>query len=169
MDKDSYFIVGGGFMQVGDIGLDKGIGWISKTIEEFEHSQYSHATAYIGDGLLIEADGFDPTGDVPITKYKNQLDIYTCDSLTEVQRHGIYDFLEEQRGTRYDFLLLVIEAIRYGLHVILPYKEPFRSHICSTLVADAYKEVNVDLCPGIKYPSPADLSNSKLLKKIESL
>jgi len=156
-------------MQIGDIGLDKGIGWISKTIEDFEHSQYSHATAYVGDGILIEADGFDPTGDAPITKYKNQLDIYTCESLTEVQREGIKDFLQGQIGTRYDFLLLIIEAIRYSMHIVLPYKEPFKSHICSTLVADAYKAVGVDLCQGIRYPSPADLSQSKLLKKIESL
>ncbi len=156
-------------MKIGDVGLDKGSDWISKTIEDFEHSQYSHATAYVGDGILIEADGFDPTGDAPITKYKNQLDIYTCESLTEVQRQGIKNFLQGQIGTRYDFLLLLIEAIRYALNVVLPYKEPFRSHICSTLVADSYKAVGVELCPGIKYASPGDLSESKLLKKVESV
>lgn len=156
-------------MKIGDIGLDKGREWISKTIEEFENSKYSHATAYVGNDTLIEAYGFKPTGYVPLSKYKGQLDIFTCDNLTDVQRIGIKDYLDKQVGKHYDYLLILIEAIRYGLHIILPFKEPFHSHICSTLVADAYESVGVDLCPGIKYPSPADLSNSKLLKMTESL
>jgi uncharacterized protein YycO len=153
-------------MQIGDIGLEKGTGWISKTIEDFEHSKYSHATTFIGNNELIEAEGFQRTGAVPIEKYKGQLDIYTCDSLTDEQRQSIKQYLIKQVGSRYDYLLLLVEAIRYVFHVVLPYKEHFHSHICSTLVADAYKSVGIDLCPGIKYPSPADLSNSKLLRKI---
>ncbi|AGK96813.1 Orthopoxvirus protein of unknown function (DUF830) [Clostridium pasteurianum] len=152
----------------GDIGLDKGIEWISKAIEGFEHSMYSHATTYI-DGKLIEAEGFKKTGYVPIDKYKNQLDIFTCDRLTDGQRQKIKEYLNKQVGTHYDYLLILIEAIRYSLHIILPYKEPFKSHICSTLVADAYKSVGIDLCPNIKYPSPADLNQSKLLRKIDSI
>lgn len=156
-------------MKTGDIGLDKGKDWISKTIEEFENSKYSHATAYVENGTLIEAYGFKPTGYVPISKYKNQLDIYTCERLTDEQRIRIKEYLQTQVGSHYDYLLIFVEAIRYGLHVILPFKEPFHSHICSTLVADAYESVGIGLCPNIKYPSPADLSQSKLLKKIESL
>jgi uncharacterized protein YycO len=153
-------------MQIGDIGLDKGTGWISKAIEDFEHSKYSHATTYIGYDNLIEAEGFERTGAVPIEKYKGQLDIFTCDSLTDAQRQEIKKYLIKEVGSRYDYLLILFEAIRYGLHIALPYKEPFKSHICSTLVVDAYKSVGIDLCPCTKYPSPADLSNSKLLRKI---
>jgi hypothetical protein len=156
----------GDYMQIGDICLEKGTGLISKVIEECENSKYSHATTYIGYDNLIEAEGFERTGAVPIEKYKGQLDIYTCDSLTDAQREGIKQYLSKQVGSHYDYLLLLVEAIRYIFHVVLPYKEPFKSHICSTLVADSYKSVGIDLCPGIKYPSPADLSNSKLLRKI---
>jgi uncharacterized protein YycO len=156
----------GDYMQIGDICLDKGTGWISKTIEDFEHSKYSHATTFIGYDNLIEAEGFERTGTVPIEKYQNQLDIYTCDSLTDAQRQEIKEYLIKEVGSRYDYLLLLVEAIRYVFHVVLPYKEPFKSHICSTLVVDAYKSVGIELCPNIKYPSPADLSNSKLLRKI---
>lgn len=156
-------------MQIGDICLDKGSGLLSKAIEEFEHSKYSHATAYVDNNLLIEAEGFETTGAVAIEKYHGQLDIFSHDDLTEQQREGIKKYLESQVGSHYDYLLILIEAIRYGLHIVLPYREPFKSHICSTLVADAYKLVGIDLCPGIKYPSPGDLSQSKLLKLIESV
>ncbi|MDR3598521.1 hypothetical protein [Clostridium sp.] len=155
-------------MKNGDICLKKGTGIISEAIEEFENSQYSHATTFI-DGQLIEAEGFEKTEYIPIDKYKGQLDVFNCNSLTDEQRQGIKDFLSKQVGTRYDYLLLIIEAIRYALHVTLPYKEPFHRHICSTLVVDAYKSVGMDLCPGIKYPSPKDISESKLLRKVSTL
>lgn len=155
-------------MRDGDICLDKGKDWISRAIEDFEHSGYSHATVYI-DGQLMEAYGFKLTGYTSIDKYKGELDIFTCDILTDENRKNIKQFLDKQIGTHYDYLLLFVEAIRYLLHITLYYKEPFHSHICSTLAADAYKSVGVDICPGIKYPSPGDIANSKLLRKIGSI
>ena len=97
--------------------------------------------------------------------YKWKADIFTCDTLTEKERMDIAKYVRSQIGTTYDFLLLFLEAIRYTFHVMLPYKE-YNNYICSTLWADAYKSTGVDLCPGIKYPSPEDLSQSKLLRKV---
>lgn len=152
-------------MKNGDIGLEMGEDFLSKAIEEFERGKYSHATAFV-DGKLIEAEGFKKTGYAPLDKYKGKMDFFTCDNLDDIKREKIKEFLNSEVGSHYDYLLLLIEAVRYALHIVLPYKEPYRSHICSTLVSDAYKSVGVNLCKDVKYPSPDDLSKSKLLRKI---
>ena len=38
--------------------------------------------------------------------------------------------------------------------------------ICTELVVDAYREVGVDLTPGIEYPTPDDIARSELLVKV---
>ncbi|HEY5523971.1 MAG TPA: hypothetical protein VIK26_01400, partial [Clostridium sp.] len=88
--------------------------------------------------------------------------------LTDEQRAGIVKYVENEVGSHYDWVLLFLEFIRYAFHIMLPYKKEFHSHICSTLWADAYRSGGVDLCPNIKYPSPKDLSESKLLAKVSS-
>jgi hypothetical protein len=89
--------------------------------------------------------------------------------LTDNARNTILLYLDKQVGSHYDWILLGLEGIRYIFHFMPFYKEPFYSHICSTLVSDAYKKAGINLCPGIIYPSPKDLSQSKLLRKIKSI
>ena len=142
--------------------------FISREIEEITNSPYSHVAGYIGRNEVVEAEGFEKTGKVQLNKYnKNDYDIYRCDNLTEDKRDKIIGYINGQIGSRYDYFLLVVEFFRYVLHKALPYKEPFGSHICSQLWSEAFKSVGIDLCPNIKFPSPADISQSKLLKKIK--
>lgn len=151
-----------------DLILVKNKGFISDTIEEITHSPYSHVAGVIdSDGTLVEAEGFEKTGQVPISKYTDY-DVYRYEGLTKRQEYEILGYINGQIGSRYDYFLLVIEFFRYVFHTILPYKEPFGSHICSCLWFDAFKSVGINLCSDIdsKYPSPADVSQSKLLKKI---
>lgn len=150
-----------------DLIIVKNKGWVSETIEEITHSKYSHVAGCIGDNTLVEAEGFEATGQVPLSKYDGIYDVYRCDSLTEQQKYEILGYINGQLGSRYDYFLLVIELFRYVFHTILPYKEPFGSHICSGLWSDAFKSAGIDLCPNIRYPSPKDISEGKLLTKIK--
>jgi len=155
-------------MNIGDLVLVRGIGIVSDIIEDIEHSSYSHSAGIVSDGTIIEAQGFQITNYVPLSKYKGMADIFTCDILTDKQREEIVEYVRKEVGSHYDWLLLLLEGIRYLFHIIIPYKE-HKNRICSTLWNDAYKSVGVDLCPNIKYPSPADLSKSKLLRKVDSI
>jgi uncharacterized protein YycO len=142
--------------------------FISREIEEITNSPYSHVAGVISKyGTLVEAEGFEKTGQVPLSKYTD-CDIYRFEDLTEKQKYEILGFINGQIDSRYDYFLLVVELFRYVFHKALPYKEPFGSHICSSLWYDAFKSAGIDLCPNIdsKYPSPADISKSNLLKKI---
>lgn len=155
-------------MQIGDIVLVKGQDPMSRAIEEIQDSIYSHAAGIVKEDEIIEVVLFERTSYDSLSVYKDCADIFTCDILTDEQRKGIVEYAESQVGCYYDLILLVWQFIRYVAHIILPYKKVFNSYICSTLWADAYRSVGIDLCPNIKYPSPKDLSESKLLIKIES-
>lgn len=149
-----------------DLILVRGQGFVSSSIEEITHSPYSHVCGYIGNNTLVEAEGFEKTGQVSISKYdSNDYDVYRCDGLTDNQKEGILRYITNQIGGHYDYFLLIIELFRYLFHLALPYKEPYKSNIYSSLWAMAYRSIGIDLCPN-KYPSPADVSESKLLRKI---
>lgn len=155
-------------LQVGDIILERGTGLLSETIEAVEGSCYSHAAGFVGRGLLIEANGFRRTGYQPVSTYEGKADVFRCE-LTVYDRKKIRELAEREIGGRYDYRLLFVEAIRYWTGIVLPCKEPPHVRICSTLWAGIYRDAGINLCPEIKYPSPADLAKSKLLTKVGPL
>lgn len=155
-------------MKLGDIILVHGTGFYGAVIGGIEHSIYCHTAGIVKDNEIIEAQGFQTTNYEGLDKYNGQADVFTCDILTDEQRDKIVKYAEKEVGSHYDWLLLFWEALRYLFHITLPYKE-YHNHICSTLWNDAYKSVGIYLCPGIKYPSPSDLSESKLLRKVSTL
>ena len=152
-----------------DLILVKGTDWISKTIEDVEHSPYSHVAGMVKENVLIEALGFKRTGYQALDYYAGRADVFTCDELTEEQRRLIIEYVKQEVGGHYDYLLLAWEFLRYVFNLLLPYKEGRTLRICSALWADAFRSVGIGLCPGIKYPSPADVAESKFLRKVESL
>ncbi|WP_088187528.1 hypothetical protein [Desulfosporosinus sp. FKA] len=156
-------------LRIGDLILVRGTGFISEAIEAVEHSQYSHVAGFVGHKELIEAEGFRQTGYAPVSKYKGQADVFRCMFADRESRQNILEHATYQVGGRYDYALLFVELIRYWTRILLPYKEPSNARICSVLWADIYRDIGIDLCPGIKYPSPADVAGSKLLIKIGSL
>ena len=152
-------------LRKGDILLAYGDGFIGEVIEEFENSEYCHTAGIVGVGLLIESNGFKKTGYENISIYKGKADIFTCDILTDEQRKKIVEYVKGEIGTVYDWILLFEEAIRLAFHIVISHKE-FHNHICSTLWNDAYMSIGIILCPNIKYPSPADIGNSRMMRKI---
>lgn len=80
------------------------------------------------------------------------------------------NLVTKEVGGHYAFLLLFWEWVRYSFRVCIPWYDPGPNRICSTLwVVNAYRAVGIDLCPGIKFPSPADVAQSRLLRKIGTL
>lgn len=163
-------------ISIGDLILVDGTGIISKAIEAVEYGpirdkprEYSHTAGYVGDNNLIEAEGFRATGYAPLDKYTGHADVFHCPKASKYQRKDIHKLAKWYIGSRYDYLLLPVEFLRYLTGLVLPYHEPARARICSVLWAGIYREVGIDLCPGIRWPTPRDISESKLLVNIGSI
>ncbi|SPF52853.1 conserved hypothetical protein [Candidatus Desulfosporosinus infrequens] len=156
-------------IKLGDLIFEKGTDFISDAIEDISRSAYSHTAGLVKEHELIEANGFKKIGYQALDYYAGRIDVYTCNDLTDEQRKAIVDYVIKEVGGHYDYVLFAWEFIRYMFHCMLPYQEGKTVRICSTLWADAYRQVGMDLCPGVKYPSPGDLAISKLLRKVGSL
>lgn len=141
---------------------------LPELIEDVTGCKYYHVAGLARQNELIEAESFRKTGYRALDVYDGQADVFRCESLTSLQRQHIVQYAEEEIGTHYDYLLIVWEGIRYVLHILLPFYEGNR-RICSTLWADAYRSAGVELCPGIAFPSAADLAVSERLRCIGSL
>ena len=148
-----------------DLVIVRGTSPIDRMIEDVEHSPYSHVAGYVGGGLVIQAEGCKPTGYAPLAFFAGQ-PVFRCALLTDGQRRQIVDWVTDRIGSHYDYRLLLWEWLRYVLHVMLPWCVERRKYICSTLWADAYRTAGIDPCPGIRFPSPADLAESLLLVQV---
>lgn len=151
----------------GDILLEFGSGLIGGAIDRITHSKYSHAAGIVKTNELIEAN-WQGVQWQALDYYAGCADIFTCDVLTDQQREQIQVLAIREVGDPYDYPLLFWQFLRYRFNLRLPYREG-KARECSVLWARLYRQVGVDLCPGIEYPSPADLSQSKLLRKIGSI
>ncbi len=150
-----------------DLILVRGAGLVDRAIEKISNSQYSHCTGLVKLNELIEAQAFRKTGYQGLDFYQGSSDVFTCDSLTDEQRQQIVAYVVNEVGSKYDYLLIPLELGHFVFHVDLPYSEGLR-HDCSTLWSDAYKSAGVDLCPGIEFPSPGNIGDSGLLRRVGS-
>lgn len=142
--------------------------WISEEIEEVTKSIYSHSAIIIKENTLIEAGTFDVRYNA-LDSYNGHYDVYRCPFLDSFDKAQIVNYLVKQIGKKYDYKLLIYEWVRYRLNIILPFWfKNSDSVICSELVKDSFlNTIGINLTPGIQYPSPKDISESKLLTKIE--
>jgi len=148
-----------------DLVIVRGTSPFDRVIEDVEHSPYSHVVGYVGGGLVIQAEGCKPTGYASLSFFAGQ-PVFRCALLAEGQRRQIVDWVTDRIGSHYAYGLLLWEWARYALHVVLPWWIEQRKYICSTLWADAYRAAGMNLCPGIRFPSPADLAQSLLLAQV---
>ncbi|MHB1651681.1 MAG: hypothetical protein ACYCVD_04280 [Desulfitobacteriaceae bacterium] len=154
-------------MRKADLILVRGRGWFSKEIEEITKSPYSHVAGIVKENELVEANGFRFPGVTyaALDYYAGRADVFTCDVLAKEQRQQITNLAISEVGDPYDYPLLFWQFFRYRFGWHLPYREG-KSRECSVLWAEIYRNVGIDLCQGIEYPSPADLAQSKLLRKV---
>lgn len=151
-----------------DLIFVRGTRWLDFPVKLVTQSQYTHVAGYVGDGLLIEAQGLRSTGHAPLSQYEDAADVFRVQRLTRDQTLRIVAHVTKEIGGEYDYLLLGWEAVRLVFGILLPYVRNKR-RICSTLWADAYKSAGVNLCPDVSYPTPSDLVRSPHLRKIGAL
>lgn len=152
-----------------DLILVRGTGIISEGIQGITNSPYSHVAGLVKLNELVEAQGGRKTGYQALDFYVGQADVYTCDELTDEQRLKIVENVERCVGHRYSYWLIGWELLRYTFGVMLIPEKQWDPIICSTLWAvEGYRKSGIDLCPGILFPSPGDVAQSKLLRKIGS-
>ena len=155
------------FIRPGDIILVRGSTWIDRAITIITRSAYTHAAGVVMPDEVVDIAPFTKTGCKNLWLFAGQADVYTCDSLTDDQRRKIVEYAVGKVGTRYDYVLVLWQASRYLLNWAWPYSIG-KDSLCSTLWADAYRKAGVELCPEIIFPSPGDLANSRLLRKVLS-
>lgn len=154
-------------MKAGDVVLVRGTGFIAAAIKWFTHSKYSHAALALNADFLIEAQGMEGIQIVPVTKYKNEYDVYTYPSLSDIERSRVVStaFSIRSQHYGYDYWDIVRLAIRSLFHWELPYTEKKRT-ICSQFVALSYDGAGIEL---VDEPdcdvTPEDLAESKKLVK----
>jgi hypothetical protein len=156
-------------IKLADLVLVRGNEGLSYEIEWITRSPYSHVAGVVKPNELIEAQAFRKTGYQGLDYYSGCSDVFTCDIATDEQRDQIVANVERFIGSHYSYLLIVWELIRYAFGVTFMPKKSWDPIICSTLwVVEGYRSVGIDLCPGIRFPTPGDVANSKLLIKIGS-
>lgn len=158
-------------MKIGDVLLFKGKGIISKLIQKFTHSPYSHAAIYYKDNLLIESDwGGVQTSGISTKYHDADYDVFRYDKKVSMkQKKNALRFAKSQLGKGYDYGGL----LGIGFDILFHKKRnPFDSKIkywCSELVADSYlnARIKTDFRPETYKVSPGDIANSKYFKKVK--
>ncbi|KIL42092.1 hypothetical protein SD70_02595 [Gordoniibacillus kamchatkensis] len=149
-----------------DLILVRGEDLIGNTIELITHSPYSHVAGVVKPNELFEAQAFRRAGYQGLDFYAGRVDVFTCDELTDEQRVQIVAEVERYDGRRYSYLLLLWELVRYVFGLALLAPKDWQPVICSTLWVRAYRKAGIDLCPGVRFPSPADMADSPKLRKV---
>lgn len=136
---------------------------MSDAIEDITHSPYSHVALCISDTEVIEAIFPDGVHETSITKYEGKADIYTPLAVPYDITSAITKSISFL-GERYDDLLIIYEFFKDEIDLRFSYHEKrHKDLICSTCIRDSFLP-NINLTPGIKYPTPGDLSKSTVLQ-----
>lgn len=155
-------------MQPADLIFIRGTEGLAGPIKKVTRSPYTHIAGIAAEDQLIESQAMRKTGYEFVNTYKGVSDVYICPRLTSAQRQRVVEFATLRMGLGYDYLLFGCLAFRHVIGSAMPVYANKRRHICTTLWADAYRAVGIDLCPGIEYPTPGELAQSELLEHVGS-
>ena len=166
--------------QLGDVILFQGTAFISRGIEWFSKSKWSHAALYVGggNGYIIEATG------AGVERNKLETSLHGCSSycvrrmpnLTMEQAELIKDkaYSLIYKKDKYDFIQLLTLGIYFTLRKIgitwawLVDNMPNKM-ICSELVAVCYLTLPIKFKSKIKLVTPETLYSTGILTTIEEL
>lgn len=151
-------------IQAGDILFYKSDGsFIKDAISDITKSPYVHVAIAVGDGTLIESNGFIKTREIPLSDEPGY-DVYRIPDLTDSQRKQIVDYAKSKIGTSYDYEMIVGLLIRFEIWPSFPGFHEAGHYICSGLVDDAL------IAAGVKRKSTKFIGNiapSELLAEYE--
>jgi hypothetical protein len=122
-------------MNTGDLIFVSGIDWISRAIRFVTKSKYSHVAIYIGNGKVMEAQGFRKVGFRELSYYSGRYDIVPLPrSVTHEQLCAGMHWLMLQRGRPYSYWSDFVILLRC-IGIRLPWHEGI-AIICSRLGRD---------------------------------
>lgn len=149
-----------------DLLLVTGSSILDRAIEDISHSEFSHCAGFVDDGhTLIEAQGFRRVGYQNPEVYRGHGVVYR--SFKMKPHYAAYGAADATRyiGKHYSYALIAWEFVRYELGVLLPFWR-HNPIICSTLWQDVYRDIGIELCPKVRFASPGDLAESRLLMPV---
>lgn len=154
-------------MQEFDILFYKGKSIISKTIQRFTKSPYSHVALVITPDLIVETDWYYPVRYRENVYVHEEFTIKRYEHLTDEQKEKILEYINEHLDTRYDY----IQIIYHVLNILFGWKvrnDP-NTFTCSELIDRAFMYAGIDLDPSREDGSltPAELFNSPYLVEVK--
>lgn len=155
-------------LQVGDIILYKGNGFLSKAVKFFTKSEYSHVSMVISDTHLIEANWYKKSNIIEFKYDETEMEIYRVKDLTIEQQIVILQRVYKYIDKYYDYAQIIGHLIEsFGLS-ISHHLNSDKKLICSELIDRAYADINIDLVESRKTGdvTPNDIAKSELLNRI---
>ncbi|MFW5895254.1 MAG: YiiX/YebB-like N1pC/P60 family cysteine hydrolase [archaeon] len=152
-------------VQTGDVILKKEGGPISKAIQLYTKSEYSHAALSLGNRIIIHSHLFPGVHMTTIDNFNFEYDIYKFDPpLTEKETIILKFKALDYVGKKYD-LTQIIGYLFFGLKGENHFNSP-RKIICSELIDRLAMEIDRNILPEKKLGdiTPDDLAESDELK-----
>jgi len=175
--KTDYFEIRNEFKN-GDILLYKGRTWISKAIQWFTGSEYSHAgiVAWWNDRLMV-LESVDKG--VVVTPMSNNIKKYwgdvewfqSIEEISDEQRLKMLEYAQEELGKEYNQFQILIIGFKILLGQNVKHSDKLRKSkklFCSHYVSSVYNYIGMDLKEKLSddFTSPDDIAKSpKLVKK----
>ncbi|MBN1467738.1 MAG: hypothetical protein JW924_03350 [Fusobacteriaceae bacterium] len=160
----------------GDILAVKHYSWMGSRIRKATNCDYNHVAMFIDDEWIVEATfaGVKKTNIDDYIKRQKQnklsLSIFRINDLTEKQLNLMCLFLEDQIGTKYDFIQLIVLWVFLVLGISRRLEPIDNSHkwICSELIAESAYNAGIRFSEKVDpdCTSPADILYSKKVKKL---
>lgn len=111
--------------------------FFQEAIKDITKSQYVHCALAVGNGDLIEANGFITTREIPLSGEPG-FDVYRIEGLTNDQKSKILNYVKSKIGTKYDYEKIIGLVIRFKLfHHFEGFTEAGH-FICSGLLDEAF-------------------------------
>jgi hypothetical protein len=155
-------------LQKGDIILLRSDSGISEIIRKLTKSQYSHGILYVGNGSIIDSDGYGVQANNVHRKLISKVDDVLVLRLKEITNKvtliRIEDFARSKIGTEY----ATDEARIAMLNKELKAKKPNRQ-FCTRFIAQAYSYAGIKLVENADYCIPEELLNSDYLQIIDGI
>jgi hypothetical protein len=130
-------------IQAGDVLFFKSDGsFIEDEISRVTRSPYVHCAVAVGDGTLIDSNGFIKTREIPLEDEPGY-DVFRIPGLTASHAYRMVEYAKSKIGTSYDYEKIAGLFIRFEIfHRFQGFHEKGH-YICSSLVDEALIAANV--------------------------